>query len=279
MDVSPEQLEAWVQFRRVYGLVHDVGWILAVANNPAATSANYDVPLLPFEQEQVQAANTTGHDLLPVARAFADDAPEFAGAWLELPRVVLAFNDRVPEHEADARALFFDKVIVRGATFSLSELEAFMAPVAADEAWFESAGARVMDIGIDEALNIVRIHVQTPVEGLEAAARERFGDTGWMRFSYAGPGPWTGPVGDLEITVIDKRGNPAPARCLAASPDPRVQAEKVLVDMAGKCLFRELAAVEWRARIDSEDGSTEPVFEAYMIPAGGVVQATVVIGN
>jgi hypothetical protein len=277
--VSQEELQAWVRFRVLYGLRFDIPWILGVANDPTASDL-YRVPLLPAELQQVVDASWSADDLLPKARAFADDDPDFAGAWIELPRVVVAFAGDVPERRAQTEGLFGDRVIVRDARFSLAQLEGFMATVTADKTWFTSVGGEVVDIGIDEAMNIVRIHTRLPDETIERAARERFGDSGWMEFSYDGPAPWKGPLGDLEITVVDKSGEPAAVLCLVGTTDPRVQGETSMFAADGKCFFQDLAAVKWGLRVVYDfGGESQTVLADYLVPAAGVERATIVVGS
>ena len=277
--VSQAELQVWIRFRLVYGLRTDVEWVVAIATNPAASSAGYHVPMLPFELQLVDKANLSGAALLPAARGYADDFPEFAGAWLELPRVVLAFTGMLTERRAEVEAFFSDKVIVREVQFTLAELQGFMAAVVADEAWFSSVGGEVVDIGIDQAMNSVSVHIRSPDEVIERQARERFSDTGWMQFTYDGPGPWKGPVGNLEVTVVDRNGKPAAVACLIGSTDPRVQAETSMFAPDGKCFFQDLAAVKWGLRVTYDfGGDSQIVLADYLVPAAGVERATVVVG-
>lgn len=278
--VSQQELQSWIRFRLVYGLRADVEWALAVANDPTASSEIFGVPLLPSELEQVGEAIVSAQGLVSIARGYADDFPEFAGTWLELPRVVLAFSDRVPEHRVEVDALFGDKAIVREVQFSLVQLQLFIKTMGADRAWFSSVGAEVVDFGIDEALNSVQVHLRSTDPAIEGSARERFGDTGWMQFTYDGPGPWKGAVGDLEVTVVDTDGQPAAVECLLGTVDPRVQDEKFSFAADGKCFYRDLAAVKWSLRVDY-DGQPggEPVITDFLVPPDGVERATVVVGE
>lgn len=278
--VSQAELQQWIRFRAAYGLRFDLEWVISVANDAAASSQPYGVPLLPRELEQVTKSNLSIDRVLPIARAYAEDFPEFGGAWLELPRVVLGFAGDVTERRAEAAAIFGDKVIVREVQFALADLERFMAEIVADEAWFNSVGAQVVDIGVDEAMNAVQVHLAVPDETIERAARVRFDDIGWLNFTYDGPGPWTGPVGDLEISVVDGDGRPVAVACLVGSTDPRVQAETSMFAADGRCFFRDLAAVEWSIRVTYDVGP-ESLFavERYVVRGGAVERATLVVGS
>ena len=278
--VSAQELQSWIRFRTLYGLRADVDFVLQLAHDPAASVDPYDVPLLPAELQIVAAAQSSAQTLVLVARQYGQDFPEFAGAWLELPRVVLGFSDGIAERRAEVQSLFGDKVLVQESRFSLHELQAFMASVESDRAWFSTVGAEIVDIGIDEMLNKVRVHLRAPVRSLEDQARERFSDTGWLGFTYSRPGPWQGPVGGLEVAATDTSGQRAPVTCLLGSTDPRVQDEKIVDGPDGKCVFENLPAVTWSLRVDYDaGGQSDTEIVDVVVSADRVEQVHVVVGE
>ncbi|HET7182190.1 MAG TPA: hypothetical protein VFI15_08175 [Candidatus Limnocylindrales bacterium] len=275
---SQAELESWIRFRRVYGLRADAQFVAAMAENPAASRDPYHVPLLPDEVDAVAKADTSAQTLLPIAVAYADDFPGFAGAWLELPRVVLAFTENTDERRGEAAGIFQDRVIVRGARFSLDDLQASVRAIQVDRAWFETVGAHLVDVGVDPMHNAVNVHIRFPDAETEEAARNRYGDTGWMSFTYDGPPPWHGAFGSLDVAIVDPAGKPAVGDCVVGSVDPRVQEERTSYGAAGRCTFEELASVTWSLRIDYDiDGEQHAVFRDYAIPADGVIRDTVTL--
>lgn len=277
--VSREQIQAWITFRLVYGLRADVEWVVEVANDPAATDI-FGTPLLLFEAQHVTDAQQRAANLVSTARGYGNRFPdEFAGTWIEGPLVVLAFSSEIEVHRANAASLFGEKVVVRAVQFSLRELEPFAAKVTDDRGWFETLGAELVDADVDEMLNVVNVHLRWPDPSVETQARARFGDTGWMAFTYDGPPPWTGPRGGLEITVVDRHGHPASVECLLGSPDPRVQQEEFSAPADGKCFYEDLPAVKWSLRVDYEsEAGLMTAFEEFQVSAGRVERATVVVG-
>ena len=186
---SQAELQSWIRFRSAYGLRADVQFVIEMASDPAVSREPFDVPLLPGELESIGKANASAQALLPIATAYADDFPEFGGAWLELPRVVIAFTAGVPQRRIEAAGIFQDHVIVREVRFSLEGLQRSVGAIQLDHAWFETVGAHLVDVGVDLLHNAVSVHIRYLDAAVEAKARDRFGDTGWMLFTYDGPPP------------------------------------------------------------------------------------------
>lgn len=280
--VSREQLQSWISFRLVYGLRSDLEWVVAVANNPAASDEIFDVPLLPDELARVGEAISSAQNLVSVARGYGNQSPdEFAGAWIELPTVVLAFSDRIGEHREEIAALFGDRVVARLVRYSLRDLQTFAGRVGAERAWFPTVGVEFIQADIEEQFNVVEFSYRAPNAGVAALIRERLGQPDWLRLDYWGPGHWTGPVGDLELTVVDHDGQPVAIECLLRTLDPRVTTENAPREIQdGRCFDKALPAVEWTAEITYvDDGASTTISRTFVVPAGGVVRLEVVINR
>ncbi|HET7180615.1 MAG TPA: hypothetical protein VFI15_00120 [Candidatus Limnocylindrales bacterium] len=250
--------------------------MLTVAADPAASFDPYHVPLLPNELAAVAKSDASADSLLPVVRDYADDFPGFAGAWLDSPRVAVAFTDATPERLVEIHALFGDHVLVRVAEFDLTTLQDHVRTIRADSTWFVTAGTKLIDASADVAQNRVQVHVPYPDPAAEASVRAHFGDSGWMVFAYDGPAPWTGPLGGLHVTIRDEAGAPVAAQCLLATNDPRVQDETTVYSEGGECFFDDLPAVAWTLRIDYDlDGNRKTINREYTIPANEVTQDVV----
>ncbi|MEW5990658.1 MAG: hypothetical protein AB1736_04830 [Chloroflexota bacterium] len=279
LPVPQEELESWLQFRRVYGLRTDLEWVLEVASDPKA-SVLFEVPLLPFELDQVANANSTAQRLVSPARGYGTQFPdEFAGAWIEGSMVVLAFTDELDVHRIAVAALFGQKINVRQARYTLRELEALAATVKSNSQWFQTVGADLVSADVNELLNAVEVQYRAPDTAVEPVIRARFRDAGWMYLTYAGPGPWTGPVGDLELTVVDRDGQPVEVECLLRTLDPRVAGEhlpQVVPD--GRCGDTDLPAVEWLVDVTyTRDDVETTITTKLVVPPGGVARSTLAI--
>jgi hypothetical protein len=272
-------IQSWLQFRRVYGLRADLEWVLTVARDPTA-SVLFEVPLLPFELDQVARANSTAQSLVSPARAYGNQFPEeFAGAWIEGSVVVLALTDRLEAHRTAVAALFGDKVVARQARYTLRELKALAGAVASESQWFPTVGADLVDADVNELLNAVEVQYRAPSTAVEPVIRAMFGDAGWIHLTYAGPGPWTGPVGDLELTVVDRDGHPVHVECLLRTLDPRVAGEHLPQDVPdGKCRDTDLPAVKWLVDVTyTHDGDETTITKELVVPPAGVARSTLVI--
>jgi hypothetical protein len=270
-------VQSWIRFRGIYGLQADAEWAVAVARNPAA-SDDFGVPLLPSEAQQVVDAASSAERLLPSAERYAATFSGFAGAWLDLPHVVIAFTGPTTDRRTEAAALFGSQVEVREVQYTLGELEAFFASVQSDTDWFPSIGEELVDTSLDLAANRVSLHLRSPDPAAEMLIAERFHDSGWMAFTYDGPAPWTGPRGDLEVTVVEAGGHPAAVDCLIGSTDPRVQQEQFGFVDDGRCFYEDLPAVKWTLRIDYDgENEAQTVFRDFVVKPNDVQRATVVV--
>lgn len=278
-EIPRDQVAAWMLFRSVYGLRADAEWAVAVANDPRSVGAELGVPLLPSELEQVAAANSSAQRLSSIARSYGNRFPKaFGGSWLEGPVVVLAFDDDLELHRAEVTALFGNKVDVRSARYSLAELHTFLAAVNEQGDWFSTIGAELHGADVNEPANTVEVHYLGPGEGIAPLISARFAPSSWLTPVYDGPLPWTGPVGNLELTVVDSRGRPIAVECLLYTTDPRVRHEDLRDFPDGKCVFQSIPAVEWSVEVTYDMGGEEKtVTKNLVVPAGGTVRSKLTV--
>jgi hypothetical protein len=281
VPVTEHELARWVDYRRTFGLRTDLEWVLAVARNPEASRLMEGVPLLEFEEAQIVRLFRNAEALLPTVQGYGNRfRDEFGGAWIDAPLVTLGVTDRIAEHRAAVAGLFGDRVVVRQVSFTLRELNIFEADVGEQMDWIASIGVTFAQTTIDLPNNVVLILYTAPNQSVESQIRARFGDPGWMAFEYDGPGPWVGPRGDIELSVVDSNGRPfSPFECVFISLDPRVSYElppRQITD--GKCVRRAIEAVRWRVEITYEmDGELRTVSRELSVPPDGVARAKVVI--
>ena len=276
--VSPADLQSWRRFRLVYGLRADIDWVVQLAQDPQAFLNDYGMPLLPEELNRVAEANFSADNLVPAARRYAEAFPTFGGLWLELPRVVLAFSDDAPERRTEVEALFGGAVLVREVEYSLQELQAFENAVKAERDWITSLGVDVIDISFRAKDSVVNIYYQAPTRDVEPKIRERLGEPAWLTFEWAGPPPWTGPSGRLELVVVDQRREPTPARVVLRSLDPRVDGFGPFDAEDKPFIGRSWAAVDWEAVVlYVVDGMERTITKKFTVPADGVIKVRIVI--
>ena len=277
-DFSQAELASWIRFRVIYGLRSDLEWVLKVAEDPTAVGAEYRVPLLQDELERVAEANSSADLLGLAARRYADVFPTFAGSWMELPRVVLAFTDELPARRAEVEALFGASVVVREVRYTLDQLQGFEKAMLADAAWFVTNNIKVIDISVDEMGNAVEIRYRAPTQEVEPLVREQYADSGWLRFEWAGPLPWEGPFGDLELTVVDSNGQPVDVVIVLRPNDPRVNAFGPAELEDGKFADKGLAAVDWLVEIKySFKGEEKTVTREFTVRPDELVKVKVVL--
>ena len=122
------------------------------------------------------------------------------------------------------------------------------------------------------------MHYLGPDQTIETLIRARFAESDWLHPVYDGPLPWTGPVGDLALTVVDLTGRPVSVECLLYTLDPRVRYEDIRNFRDGKCVFRSIPAVEWLVDVTFDAaGQNKTVTTKLVVPADGIVRSTLTV--
>jgi hypothetical protein len=160
--------------------------------------------------------------------------------------------------------------------FSLRQLYSWVLDVARKEAWFKTVGVDLVEVDAEQTLNAVEVSYRGD-QATESQILARFGNPDWMQFDYRGPGPWTGPVGDVELKVFDANGRPAAYECLFTSLDPRFSSESPPREIFdGKCFQQALPAIRWRVDITYErDGQRHTVSREFSVPDSGIARLRV----
>ena len=279
-SISPEaELAAWIEFRHAYGLRTDVDWVLQVAEAPDAVEIT--VPLLPFEADQVKAVNRAAEDLAVSVRDYGNQFPEeFAGVVREGPIVVLLVSDRVDAHQAAVQATFGEGVGIRArqVAYSRLELTQFAEMTRRTRAWFGAIGAELVDVAVDEGSNqvVAAYRANVPVE---PEIHEHFRYPVWLQLRDDGEIPWEGPLGDLEVRVVDRAGLPVPVECVLRTLDRRVPNEhEPAVAPDGKCAHEDVPAAEWLVDLTfGPEGARTTVTATVAVPADGLGESVVVV--
>lgn len=272
---DPADVAQWIRFRTTYGLRTDTAWVAQVASDPANTN-EIDVPLTAAELSLVSSLNLSAELLAPELRKYGNLFPaEFAGVMIENPRVVIQFSGPLEAHRAAIRTLFgaAAPIDVRDAAYSVDELATFALKVESARAWFPTVGAALYQADSYELTNSVRVRYIAKDTSVEPLILAHFGDPTWMTVKWYGPPEWTGPRGDLRITVVDRARRPVDVECLPESLDPAVSANYLPLESGrdGICEFGGLASVAWRVGVSFEDhaGRSVNVSQNVLVPNGG----------
>jgi hypothetical protein len=155
----PEQVLEWQRFRAAFGLRSDEAWIQTVAMDPGSAN-ELDIPLLPWELDQVVARNLAVADLVwPLEKYGRLHADSFAGAFIDGPVAVVAFSGDIDARRAAVMTLLGGDapVEIRQVRYSLVELEAFAAQVTSRSDALATAGVRLIRAEPDVQSNAVEL--------------------------------------------------------------------------------------------------------------------------
>lgn len=281
--LDPADVTRWIQFRQAYGLRSDRAWVLQVASDPVNTN-EIDVPLTPAELSLVSSLNLSAQLLAPELKKFGElFSAEYAGVMIENTRVVIQFSGQLEAHRAAIETLFGSDapIDVRNATYSLQQLDKFAQEVEADRGWFPSVGAELFKSDSYELTNSVRVRYIARDKAVEPLIRAHFGDPAWITVKWYGPPEWTGPRGNLRVSVVDRASHPVEVECLPESLDMAVASNYLPLESGpdGKCEFDKLASVTWRVGIayENRDGERANGTQTVRVPNDGTASLRFVV--
>ena len=271
--LDPDDVEAWTEFRRRYGLRRDLDWLRAVAADPRSTS-EFPLPLMPAEVASVVQHDVAASGLAPALEGYGRGFDEFAGVVVDGPMIEIRFTTGVEEHRALLDAMFpgSDRIRVEGASYSLSRLEALAGEVEAERDRFPSFGAELFRADAMILANKVRVRYIAPDPTIESDLRAHFGRPDWLDLEWYRPPAWEGPVGDLTVRAVWPDGRPATADCMVVSVEQGIfdHALPLAADPAGECTYAGLPAVRMIVSIEyvRDDGERGTTKRRATIPAG-----------
>ena len=283
VSLSAAELADARRFREGFGLRADDDWILAVTENPAsrAGTERYSIPLLPFEVNDLQARISASSGIGPIILDYAATVPDdWYGSHIDQQRrgiVVAEFRQNADQHRAIlSRVLPATGWEVRQISQHTIDLEAFVTRVKADRAWFATIDAELLDVFASPLDGgVVEISYVAQRRDLDSTIVDHYGAPTWLVLDaqYQSP-PWTGPVGDLVINVVDPKGRPV-ADLTCSIGGSSVYA----TDQNGACRIRDLAAVEYRVEIwgGIEEARTVVGLGTVTVLPGGPTMVTIVV--
>lgn len=279
---SSEDVDAWIKFRKAYGLRSDREWVLHVAAQPGSFG-ELPVPILPSEGEAMMRRDLDVLALVPALSAYGVQfGASYGGAFIDGPTAVVRFTDDIDAHQASLEAIFgmSTPIRVEEAQFGLGVLAAHAADVERQAGWFPQVSAILYSAEADVLSNRVRVRYQARDDAMEPAIRAHFGDPEWMELKLYGGLPWDGPTGDLLIRVVNPEGSPVTASCNPEAIKP--SAYNMLpqdTDAQGLCAFRGVPATAYVVLITLETVDGSQWRRQYQVAAasGGSTPTTIVV--
>jgi hypothetical protein len=193
IDLTAEIREA-IRVRKNFGLRADPEYVAAVASDPAASSFEIGIPLLPSEAAEMRRRmSLEDHELIDAYTAKHRD--EFGGLFIDQPGggvLVVLFTDHVDEHRAaiERLALPGARVRVDRAEFTEDELSDAQTALNSGQSIWAEQGISFVSSWVDISANRVRVTVKSANPGA-AAIIEAAGPPGAIVVEiYAPDGPW-----------------------------------------------------------------------------------------
>ena len=180
--ISDDDVRQWTAFREFWGLRSDPQWVVAVAQDPAAT-VEMDVPLLRWELIRIVELDQSAQDLVVRLEGYGSRYPDdFAGVFIDGPSVVVRFAHNLNAHRAVVGPRFEEtgRVRVEQAGYSLTELEQLANQVEARRSVIESLGLTFYSADVDVIDNQVRVRYQGDPD-LESELRTILGSPEWLQ--------------------------------------------------------------------------------------------------
>ena len=218
---SPADHDA-IRFRTSVGLRADLPYIRAVAANPAASSRDFGVPLLPAELAELNARASNADAVLTTIQGYAAMHPDdFAGLYLDQQNggaVTTLWIADLEGHALAIRSLVRpgSRIAFGAARFSLVDLRALQLRVAADWAWMQPLGIAPLGVGANEKENRVEVEVSSANPNTAAIILEHYAaPVGMLVVESDGTGAALIPEGTVKGRVLDSRSKP-PGSALAS---------------------------------------------------------------
>ena len=192
-DVPAELADA-IQLREAFGLRADPEYVAQVAEDPAATTAELGIPLLPAEAAEIRR-RFAAQDRMGALTAYgAEHRDQFGGLYIDQQAggtVVLLFTGDIAQHQRAVAALAPAGVrtVVRQVRHTEAELEALQQQLTREMDALQPRGVEFITSWTDVERNIVQLEAKSNDPTLEAtleAAHPGMVDV----VIHPLPGPW-----------------------------------------------------------------------------------------
>jgi hypothetical protein len=210
-SLPPEILEA-IAFREEMGLRSDVGWVQAVAANPAAV-LDWGVPLMAFEVAELEGRPTGEDAMVGVVQAYLAEHPDISGGvYLDQARggiVTMLVTADPAGHEAAIREeIGADApLVVRQVRWTEQELTDLQQRLFDGRAFLDGIPARMTTTSTDIIANQVELTISSAVPDAAQRIIAQFGaEEGQLRVVSDGTGLLLLPVGRVEGRITAPPG-------------------------------------------------------------------------
>jgi hypothetical protein len=211
---SPAELEA-IRFRTESGLRADLGFVRAVAANPAASSSEYSVPLLPAEIADLNARAANADAIRSAIQEYADLHPsEFGGMYLDQQHggaVTTLWTGHLADHTAAVwrRIRPGSLVAFRQVPFSYAELRTLQDRISGDWDWMRAFAIAPTGVGVDVTGNHVEVDISSANAGAAALIVAHYAvPSGMIVVQSDGTGAALLGWGTVRGRVLDSLGQP-----------------------------------------------------------------------
>lgn len=255
--VDPGMLHATAVTRRNHGLLATESYVRDLLMDPVAVqrgkAAGYDFPVT---EPELDALEQRARSVSAVTSVFQEYAVDHAAQWAGLEvedrsgTVVAYLTGDLEGHRAALAPMLHPtaRYELRGAEWSLAELQELRVRVRSEEAWFASVDAQLTGTGVSIADNRTVVDVSSERVDIVKLVQDHF-DAGTkidIRVGRFGPAPWIGGRGDLLVIAEDENGFPVPnLDCNIRAADRAAWEGDIRVtDDDGRCSFKGVGATD-----------------------------------
>jgi hypothetical protein len=210
-SLPPDILEA-IAFREEMGLRSDVGWVQAVAANPAAV-LDWGVPLMAFEIAELEGRPTGEDAMVGAVQAYLAEHPGIAGGlYLDQARggiVTMLVTEDPAGHEAAIREEIGPDapLVVHQVRWTEQELMGLQQRIFDGRAFLDGIPARMTTSSTDVIANQVELTISSAVPDAAQRIIAQFGaEEGQLRIVSDGTGLLLLPVGRVEGRITAPPG-------------------------------------------------------------------------
>jgi hypothetical protein len=209
---SPAELDA-IRFRTESGLRADLDFVRAVAANPAASTSEYSVPLLPAEIADLNARAANADAVQEVVKEYTDLHPsDFAGVYIDQKHggaFTTLWTANLDEHAAAIRRRVRPgaSVAFRLVQYTYRDLAALQDRIGNDWDWMRAVAIAPTGVGVDVVANRVELDVSSANPNAQALIFAHYAVPAAMLFVISdGTGAALIPRGDVQGQVLDSLG-------------------------------------------------------------------------
>jgi len=212
-SVLPDDIAHAISQRQLFGLRSDEAWVRSVAADPRAHIELLDFLMLPEEEAEFQARQTSLEEMAHAVTDYAAGHPdEFGGVWIDQPghTVVAAWTANTELHRLGILAALGrpGPLDVRLVRYTDRELAALQERLTTDRAWLDTIPAAMEWSSVDTMNNRVEFGVSSANPQAPALILAHYGvPADKLRVASDGTGIVLRPRGTVNIEVVRPDGS------------------------------------------------------------------------